>query len=106
MYTKAWNIYMQTKHQKELNDLSTALFILKELALRLDIATMYNGIYHKDRVQEMLAIWKKQQSIIEPIKLRWWDFGNKRELINQIKLYKQTARSFFNEEIAKEYNLL
>ena len=97
---------MQTKHQKELNDLSTALFILKELALRLDIATMYNGIYHKDRVQEMLAIWKKQQSIIEPIKLRWWDFGNKRELINQIKLYKQTARSFFNEEIAKEYNLL
>ena len=70
---------MQTKHQKELNDLSTALFILKELALRLDISTMYNGTYHKDRVQEMLVIWKKQQAIIEPIKLRWWDFGEKRD---------------------------
>ena len=54
----------------------------------------------------MLVIWKNQQLVIEPIKVRWWDFGNKRELINQIKLYKQTARSFFNEEIAKEYNLL
>ena len=46
---------MQTKHQKELNDLSTALFILKELALRLDISNMYNGTYHKERVQEMNA---------------------------------------------------
>lgn len=97
---------MQTKYQKELNDLSTALFILKELVLRLDISIMYNGIYHKERVQEMLVIWKNQQSIIEPIKVRWWDFGDKRKLINQIKLYKQTARSFFSKEAAKEYNLL
>ena len=105
MYTKAWNIYMQTKHQKELNDLSTALFILKELALRLDISTMYNGIYHKDRVQEMLAIWKKQQSIIEPIKLRWWDFSEKRYIIKEIKLFRQAIRSLLSSEMANQYNV-
>ena len=105
MYTKAWRIYMQTKHQKELNDLSAALFILKELALRLDISTMYNGIYHKERVQEMLAIWKKQQSIIEPIKLRWWDFSEKRYIIKEIKLFRQAIRSHLSSEMAKEYNV-
>ena len=111
-FSKAFRMYLDikekllSKYKKELNDLSSALFILKELVLRLDISIMYNGIYHKERVQEMLVIWKNQQPIIEPIKARWWDFGNKRELINQIKLYKQTARSFFSKETAKEYNLL
>ena len=105
MYTKAWNIYMQTKHQKELNDLSTALFILKELALRLDISTMYNGTYHKERVQEMLAIWKKQQAIIEHIKLRWWDFSEKRYIIKEIKLFRQAIRSHLSSEMANQYNV-
>ena len=105
MYTKAWNIYMQTKHQKELNDLSTALFILKELVLRLDISTMYNDIYHKDRVQEMLVVWKKQQAIIEPIKLRWWEFGEKRDLVKEIKLFRQAIRFHLSDEMAKEYNV-
>ena len=105
MYTKAWNIYMRTKHQKELNDLSTALFILKELALRLDISTMYNGIYHKDRVQEMLAIWEKQQAIIEPIKLRWWDFSEKRYIIKEIKLFRQAIRFHLSSEMANQYNV-
>ena len=105
MYTKAWNIYMQTKHQKELNNLSTALFILKELVLRLDISIMYNGIYHKERVQEMLVIWKKQQSIIEPIKLRWWDFSEKRYIIKEIKLFRQAIRSHLSSEMANQYNV-
>lgn len=105
MYTKAWNIYMQTKHQKELNDLSTALFILKELALRLDISTMYNGIYHKERVQEMLVIWKKQQAIIESIKLRWWDFSEKRYIIKEIKLFRQAIRIHLSSEMANQYNV-
>ena len=105
MYTKAWNIYMQTKHQKELNDLSTALFILKELVLRLDISTMYNDIYHKDRVQEMLVVWKKQQAIIEPIKLRWWEFGEKRDLVKEIKLFRQAIRFHLSDDMAKEYNV-
>lgn len=96
---------MQTKHQKELNDLSTALFILKELALRLDISTMYNGIYHKERVQEMLVIWKKQQAIIEPIKLRWWDFSEKRYIIKEIKSFRQAIRSHLSDDMAKEYNV-
>lgn len=96
---------MQTKHQKELNDLSTALFILKELALRLDISTMYNGIYNKERVQEMLVIWKKQQSIIEPIKLRWWDFSEKRYIIKEIKSFRQAIRSHLSDDMAKEYNV-
>lgn len=95
---------MQTKHQKELNDLSTALFILKELALRLDISTMYNGIYHKERVQEMLVIWKKQQAIIEPIKLRWW-FSEKRYIIKEIKSFRQAIRSHLSDDMAKEYNV-
>ena len=96
---------MQTKYQKELNDLSTALFILKELVLRLDISIIYNGIYHKERVQEMLAIWKKQQAIIEPIKLRWWDFSEKRYIIKEIKLFRQAIRSHLSDEMAKEYNV-
>ena len=96
---------MQTKHQKELNDLSTALFILKELALRLDISTMYNGDYHKDRVQEMLLIWKKQQAIIEPIKLRWWDFSEKRYIMKEIKLFRQAIRFHLSDVMAKEYNV-
>ena len=96
---------MQTKYQKELNDLSTALFILKELVLRLDISIIYNGIYHKERVQEMLAIWKKQQAIIEPIKLRWWDFSEKRYIIKEIKLFRQAIRSLLSDEMAKEYNV-
>lgn len=96
---------MQTKHQKELNDLSTALFILKELALRLDISTMYNGIYHKERVQEMLVIWKKQALVIKPIKVRWWEFGEKRYIIKEIKLFRQAIRSHLSSEMAKEYNV-
>ena len=96
---------MQTKYQKELNDLSTALFILKELVLRLDISIMYNGIYHKERVQEMLVIWKNQQLVIEPIKVRWWDFGDKRDLVKEIKLFRQAIRFHLSDEMAKEYNV-
>ena len=96
---------MQTKYQKELNDLSTALFILKELVLRIDISIMYNGIYHKERVQEMLVIWKNQQLVIEPIKVRWWDFGDKRDLVKEIKLFRQAIRFHLSDEMAKEYNV-
>ena len=96
---------MQTKHQKELNDLSTALFILKELALRLDISTMYNGIYHKERVQEMLVIWKKQALVIKSIKVRWWEFGEKRDLVKEIKLFRQAIRFRLSSEMANRYNV-
>lgn len=96
---------MQTKHQKELNELSTALFILKELALRLDISTMYNGIYHKERVQEMLTDWKKQALVIKPIKVCWWEFGEKRYLVKEIKLFRQSIRFRLSDEMAKEYNV-
>ena len=96
---------MQTKYQQELNDLSTALFILKELVLRIDISIMYNGIYHKERVQEMLVIWKNQQLVIEPIKVRWWDFGDKRDLVKEIKLFRQAIRFHLSDEMAKEYNV-
>ena len=48
---------------------------------------------------------KKQQAIIEPIKLRWWDFSEKRYIIKEIKLFIQAIRSHLSSEMAKEYNV-
>ena len=97
---------MKFRYQQQLSELSCALFILKELCFRLETWVHYPNDYQKQMVYKSLSVWNNQYQLIKDIKVRWWDFGDKRELLNQIKIYKATARSFFSKEAAKEYNLL
>lgn len=97
---------MQSRYQKQIQDLSLALFLLKELLLLIDIYKMYSSDYQLDRVIKTLELWNSHYPNIKDIRVRWWDFGDKRELVKQINLYKQSIVDCISDEQAKQYNLM
>lgn len=95
---------MQSRYQQQLDNLHRGLFLLKLLCLRIDMYKAYGGEYHKYRLIETLHEWQQHYPTIRDIKLRWWEFGLKRHLINEIKIYKQSTDSYIYK--LQKYNLL
>ena len=97
---------MKFRYQQQLFDLSCAVFILKELCFRIEMQFLSPSDHHKEQVFQSLRVWRDHYELIKDIKVRWWDFGDKRDLVRQLNIYKENAKIHLSDETAKEYNLL